>query len=94
MTLWKQSENIQALRNFLLNGWKFDQLYDTLLVKPFLFITRINKSDVTDKLYTGIADIHLQLNKGFSFFQNGSLRWYVAGVLIGILFIITLQLLL
>jgi NADH-quinone oxidoreductase subunit L len=94
MTLWRQSANVMEVRNFLLNGWRFDQLYDTLLVKPFLFITRINKSDVTDKLYTGIADIHLQLNKGFSFFQNGSLRWYVAGVLIGILFIITLQLLL
>jgi NADH-quinone oxidoreductase subunit L len=91
---WQQSANMMAIRNFLLSGWKFDQLYDTLLVKPFLFITRINKSDVIDKLYTGIADIHLQLNKLFSFFQNGSLRWYVAGVLIGILFIITLQLLL
>ncbi|GAA3921101.1 NADH-quinone oxidoreductase subunit L [Chitinophaga oryziterrae] len=94
MTLWRQSANVMTVRNFLLNGWRFDQLYDTLLVRPFLFITRINKSDVTDKLYTGIADIHLQLNKLFSFFQNGSLRWYVAGVLIGILFIITLQLLL
>lgn len=94
MTLWRQSANVMTVRNFLLNGWRFDQLYDTLLVRPFLFITRINKSDVTDKLYTGIADIHLQLNSLFSFFQNGSLRWYVAGVLIGILFIITLQLLL
>lgn len=91
---WQQSPNMMATRNFLLNGWKFDQLYEILLVKPYLFITRINKSDAIDKLYTGIADIHLQLNQFFSFFQNGSLRWYVAGVLIGSLFIITLQLLL
>jgi NADH-quinone oxidoreductase subunit L len=91
---WQQSANIMEIRNFLLNGWRFDQLYDMLFVKPFLFITRINKSDVIDKLYNGIADINLQLNKLFSISQNGSLRWYVAGVLIGILFIITLQLLL
>ncbi|HJT75274.1 MAG TPA: hypothetical protein VJ720_14665, partial [Chitinophaga sp.] len=61
---------------------------------PFLFITRINKSDISDKLYTAIANVSMLLNRQFSVTQNGSLRWYVTGVLIGILFIITLQLLL
>ncbi|PWV46569.1 NADH-quinone oxidoreductase subunit L [Chitinophaga sp. S165] len=91
---WKQSQGLMDVRNFLFKGWKFDQLYDTLLVKPFLFITGINKADVSDKVYTAIADINLHLNKLFSVSQNGSLRWYVTGVLVGILFIITLQLLL
>lgn len=91
---WKQSAGLMDVRNFLLKGWKFDQLYDTLLVRPFLYITRINKSDISDKVYTAIADTNLHLNKLFSVSQNGSLRWYVTGVLIGILFIVTLQLLL
>lgn len=91
---WQQSPGLMSVRNFLLKGWQFDQLYDTILVKPFLFITGINKSDVSDKLYTAIADANLHLNKLFSLSQNGSLRWYVTGVLVGILFIITLQLLL
>ena len=44
-----------GIRNFFLKGWGFDHLYDTVFVKPFLFITRINKADVFDKLYNGIA---------------------------------------
>jgi len=91
---WKQSDGLMNVRHFLYKGWKFDQLYDMLLVRPFMFITGINKSDVSDKLYTAIANANLYLNRIFSVSQNGSLRWYVTGVLIGILFIITLQLLL
>ena len=89
---WKLSAGIMAVRNFLFRGWGFDQLYDAVLVKPFLFITRINKMDVFDRLYNGIAQVSLTFNRLLSVSQNGSLRWYIVGVLIGILFIITLQL--
>jgi NADH-quinone oxidoreductase subunit L len=91
---WKQSPDLTAMRNYFFSGWKFDQLYDWLFVRPFHFITRINKGDAFDKIYQRIASGHLALNRLFSFSQNGSLRWYVAGVLIGILFIITLQIML
>jgi len=89
---WKLSAGIMAVRNFLFRGWGFDQLYDAVLVKPFLFITRINKMDVFDRLYNEIAQVSLTFNRLLSVSQNGSLRWYIVGVLIGILFIITLQL--
>lgn len=92
--LWQQSPVLSSIRNFLFSGWKFDQLYDRVFVKPFVFMARANKGDVFDQLYNGIAKANLQLNRLLSVSQNGSLRWYIAGVLIGILFIITLQLLL
>jgi NADH-quinone oxidoreductase subunit L len=91
---WQQSAFMIAIRNFLFNGWEFDQLYNTVFVRPFVFITRINKSDVFDQLYSGIAMVNIRLNSLLSVSQNGSLRWYIVGVLIGILFIITIQLLL
>ncbi len=91
---WQQSPGLAGMREFLFSGWKFDQLYNFLFVKPFVFITRINKSDVIDKMYNGIAQASLRLNSWFSVSQNGSLRLYIVGVLAGILFIITLQLLL
>jgi len=80
------------LRNFFFIGWAFDQLYDALFVKPFVFITRINKNDVFDQLNKAIASVSQRLNQWFSVSQNGSMRWYVAGVLIGIIFILALQL--
>ena len=91
---WKESPAMMGMRNFFFKGWRFDQLYETVFVKPFVFITRINKADVFDKLYNGIAKANQTLNRLLSVSQNGSLRWYIAGVLIGILFILTLQLLL
>ena len=82
---------VQSLRNFWFKGWQFDDLYNNVFVKPFLFITRINKGDVIDKLYTGITNGASALYNLFSVSQNGSLRWYIGGVLAGILLIITLQ---
>ena len=92
LTNWQQSPAMLAIRNFFFSGWHFDQLYDSLFVKPFVFITGINKKDVFDKLYNGIAKASLRLNSLLSVSQNGSLRWYIMGVLIGILFIMTLVL--
>lgn len=91
---WKTSPANRALYNFFYKGWYFDQLYDFIFVKPFVYLTRVNKSDFFDGLYKGIALGSRRINEFFSVSQNGSLRWYVAGVLFGILFIFTLQLLL
>ena len=48
--------------------------------------------DVFDQLYNGIGKAGLVLNQLLSVSQNGSLRWYIMGALIGILFIMTLVL--
>lgn len=92
MKQWKGVPALVALRNYFYNGWGFDRFYNAVFVKPFVFITGLNKADFTDRVYNGIAAGSRQLNRWFSFSQNGSLRWYVAGVLFGVLFILTLQL--
>jgi NADH-quinone oxidoreductase subunit L len=91
---WLQSDENAGIRNFLYNGWGFDRLYETIFVKPFVFITSVNKSDGFDRIYNGIAQVNLKLNRLLSVSQNGSLRLYIGGFIIGILFIITLQLIL
>lgn len=91
---WKQQPALEGVRRFLLKGWAFDDLYRAVFVQPFVFLARANKSDLLDKIYTGIAAGSRQLNRWLSVSQNGSLRWYVAGVLFGVLFILTLQILL
>jgi len=89
---WLRSPARMAIRNFLFAGWKFDRLYDILFVRPFLWVTHVNRSDVIDRLYDAIARTALESNRILSATQNGLLRWYVVGVLIGALFIITLLL--
>lgn len=91
---WRQTPEMMDVRNFLYKGWGFDWLYNLIFVRPFVYLTSLNKSDFFDQLYKGIASGSRKLNESFSVSQNGSLRWYIAGVLIGILFILTLQLML
>ncbi|MDI3320969.1 NADH-quinone oxidoreductase subunit L [Pinibacter soli] len=88
---WKEVPALVGLRNFFFSGWRFDQLYHTLFVRPFMFVTSLNKQDVIDKIYTGIVSIFQWLNGIFSVSQDGSVRTYVISVLIGIIFILALQ---
>jgi NADH-quinone oxidoreductase subunit L len=88
---WKQSPLMTGLREFFYEGWAFDRIYDFIFVRPFVFITELNKADVFDWISKGFAGGAGRLNRWFSFSQNGSLRWYVAGILFGIIFIVTLE---
>ncbi len=91
---WKQTPATVWLRDFFYSGWRFDELYNVLFVRPFVFITQLNKQDVIDKMYAGIVSLFQRLNGIFSVSQDGSVRTYVIGVLIGIIFILALQLIL
>ncbi len=92
---WQGSPGLSGMRDFFFSGWKFDQLYNFLFVKPFVFITRINKSDVIDRLYNGIAQAWSAVEQtGLLSHKTARCGLYIVGVLAGILFIITLQLLL
>ncbi|MDH7463166.1 NADH-quinone oxidoreductase subunit L [Chitinophagaceae bacterium 26-R-25] len=88
---WKLVSALVGLRNFFFSGWRFDQFYHTLFVRPFVFVTSLNKQDVIDKIYAGIVSMFQWLNGIFSVSQNGSMRTYVISVLIGIIFILALQ---
>jgi NADH-quinone oxidoreductase subunit L len=91
---WKQNPAMAWFRDFFYSGWKFDEVYNTLFVRPFVFITQLNKRDVVDKMYAGVVAVFQRLNSVFSVSQDGSVRTYVVGVLIGIIFILALQLIL
>jgi NADH-quinone oxidoreductase subunit L len=90
----KQTSPIKVLYQFWLSGWGFDHLYHVLLVKPIIYIARINKNDIVDKLYQGIASITNQLYRFLSFTQSGSLRWYIMGLVIGAIIILGIQIML
>lgn len=72
-----------GLYNFFFQGWKFDQLYDVLFVKPTVWLSKIDKHDFIDKIYCGIGNVNLSINKAFSRTQNGYLKLYVGGLAVG-----------
>ncbi len=88
----KTSSFGKSLHGYLINGLGFDWLYDHAFVRPFTWISNINKNDAIDLLYTGIANGAQGLNKSFSRMQTGNIRWYATGIVIGL--IITLAMVL
>lgn len=90
----RRNAPLARLHRFWFSGWGFDALYDRMLVKPFIFISKINKSDVTDRLYTGIAGATGEMYKLLSRTQSGSLRWYIMGLVVGAILILGIQIML
>jgi NADH-quinone oxidoreductase subunit L len=72
-----------SLQRFWFSGWGFDRLYDTLLVRPFVWIARINKDDFIDSGYIGISRFNRAVHSVLSFTQTGNIRWYAMGIAIG-----------
>lgn len=80
----EQKIAVQPLFRFCFSGLGFDRLYGLLLIKPYLFVAKLNRRDVIDQLimsstwYVGLwRDV-------LSYSQNGLLRWYAAAFAIGL----------
>ena len=71
-------------------GWMFDNLYNMLFVKPLMFISRINRNDIIDKIYSFLVFLAKAFHYIFSLTQTGKLRWYVMGLTIGAVLTLTI----
>jgi NADH-quinone oxidoreductase subunit L len=78
-----------AIDRFFLSGWKFDNLYNGLIVRPYRWLAGINRHDIIDKINQPVAKAALFINSLFSLTQNGRLRWYVLSLTIGIFILLT-----
>ena len=83
-----------GLYQFWLSGSGFDALYNFVFVKPFVWIAKTNKQDIIDKFYDGIASVSNVFHDVFVRTQSGLLRWYIAGIVVGAVLILTLGLVL
>lgn len=90
----KQSGIGSFLYKLWFNGWAFDEIYDKVFVRPYIFLANINKKDFIDLFYNGIAKVVSIFNEWTLLTQTGRLRWYLAfitgGVILGITIIMFL----
>ena len=80
------------INKFFEKGWGFDKLYDTLFVRPIVWLSVVDKNDFIDLWSKGLARLALFLNRLLSTAQNGKLRWYLLSFVIGIAIILTYML--
>ena len=76
------------LHRFWLSGWEFDRLYDAVFVRPFVALARINRDDVVDRLYAGLAALAVLGHRAVRVTQNGRLRWYAAALALGTVIVV------
>jgi NADH-quinone oxidoreductase subunit L len=64
-------------------GWGFDWIYDRLLVRPFLWVTRQVGRDPADLPIRGLGEAAMLGNRALRLTQTGRVRWYAAGLAMG-----------
>ncbi len=84
----------KSVSAFWLAGWDFDAMYDRLIIRPFLRLTRFVQHDVIDSGYTGIAALNRILSTALSKTQTGHIRWYAMGIALGAVFFLGIILML
>jgi NADH-quinone oxidoreductase subunit L len=72
-----------ALVKVLYEGFGFDKLYETMIVKPFIWVTYGNQGDYLVRYMQGARRLAQSAHTALSFLQNGKLRWYMAALALG-----------
>lgn len=70
----------RVLHEWWFGGWGFDWIYDRLLVRPFVWVSQVNRSDFIDSFYSGVAWLADLVYRGLSATENGRVRWYVGAM--------------
>ncbi len=69
-------------------GWGFDWIYDRLLVRPYVYFSRINRADAVDFIYRAMARVSVDGFTGLSLTQSGRMRHYAFGIAAGAVLIV------
>ncbi len=81
---------VRLINRFWFSGWGFDLLYETFLVRPFVWFARINRDDFIDLIYEGTVWTSRSLNNMLSLSQSGKVRMYAAGIALGAVLVIAI----
>jgi NADH-quinone oxidoreductase subunit L len=71
-------------------GWGFDWLDNEFIVRPFVWLTNVDKDDVIDLLYQGVAWLGRGAHRALSHTQTGEVRWYAVGIAAGAIVVVGL----
>jgi NADH-quinone oxidoreductase subunit L len=79
-----------AVHRFWFAGWGFDWLYDALLIRPYVWLARTNRSDGVDRVYREAARLAEVCSRTLSLTETGRVRWYAMGVAGGAVIVVAM----
>jgi NADH-quinone oxidoreductase subunit L len=81
-----------ALQRFLFKGWRIDDLYHAVLIKPFIGLAKLCRNEPIDSLYNSLVGIARYSHRGLAALQNGELRWYATSMVFGLVLLLAIML--
>ncbi len=87
-----QSPPGKALQHFFFKGWRIDDLYHTVLVRPFTGLARACRNEPVDQFYNLIVSALQSSHRGLSAMQSGELRWYATTMVFGLILLVAIML--
>ncbi|MDH5172213.1 MAG: NADH-quinone oxidoreductase subunit L [Gammaproteobacteria bacterium] len=82
----------RGLRAFWLNGWRIDELYDALWVRPYTSLAQWWRNEPVDLLYNAIVSLSQRAHHRLAALQTGELRWYATTMVFGLVLLIAIML--
>ena len=80
----------RGLHYFWYSGWRMDDLYAALWVRPYQGITRLLHREPVDLFYNAVVGVNIFLHQQFSDSQTGRMRWYATGMVSGLILLLGL----
>ncbi|MCE5278473.1 MAG: NADH-quinone oxidoreductase subunit L [Planctomycetaceae bacterium] len=81
----------EALRRFWQAGWGFDWLYNKAIIAPLLWLVRLDRHDVVDRLYIALEHAAAAGHRGMARLQTGQIAWYALAIAAGTVAVLTIM---
>ena len=82
----------KTLQSFWQKGWRFDDLYHNLLVRPFTGLARQCRNEPVDLFYNSVVSLLRWSHRGLASLQSGELRWYATTMVFGLVILVAIML--
>jgi NADH-quinone oxidoreductase subunit L len=83
------ASDASALARWGLAGFRIDDLYRFVVVRPFEALARASAGDVADGIYAGLARAAVVAHRLLSRTESGQTRWYAGGIAAGAVVFLT-----
>ena len=80
------------MQSFWRSGWRFDELYHNLVVRPFTGLARLCRNEPVDIFYNSVVALLRWSHRGLVSLQTGELRWYATTMVFGLLLLVAIML--
>ena len=82
----------KGLRDFFQAGWRVDQLYDALWVRPYTALSHWWRNEPVDSVYNGVVSLAQWTHHKLIATQTGELRWYATTMVFGLVLLLAVML--